>query len=110
MGIGGRISTSVGQRRLHRRHRVEAPCGTRDHLMEKLQPLWPHFQSQRSRACEVTVGSAQARDKPELDRVTRGKEDNWDFICCNFCGQNRRRRWRDNYSYLATNKIGREFW
>src|SRR6516164_7908312 len=45
----------------------------RDHLMEKLQPLWPHFQSQRSRAGEVTVGSAQARDKPEVDRVTAVK-------------------------------------
>src|SRR6516165_1256784 len=82
----------------------------RDHLMEKLQPLWPHFQSQRSRAGEVTVGSAQARDKPEVDRVTRCKEHNWDCLRCCFCRQNRRRRWRENYSYLAKNKIDRKFW
>src|SRR5215475_5794109 len=37
------------------------------------------LQSHRSRAGEVTVGSAQARDKPEVDRVTRCKEDNWDL-------------------------------
>jgi len=82
----------------------------RDHLMEELQPLRPYFQSQRSRAGEVTVGSAQARDKPEVDRVTRCKEDNWDCLCCRFRRQSRRRRWRDNYCDLATNKIDREFW
>src|SRR5215813_13088138 len=80
-----------------------------DHLMEELQPLRPYFQSQRSRAGEVAVGSTQARDKPEVDRVTRCKEDNWDCLRCCFCRQNRRRRWRDNYSYLATNEVGRQF-
>src|SRR5262245_57706394 len=76
--------------------------------MQQLQPLRPYFQSQRGRACEVTAGAAQARDQPEVDRVTRYKEDYWSCLGRGLRRKNRRGRWRDNYSHLAMNKISRQ--
>src|SRR5262245_50737359 len=76
--------------------------------MQQLQPLRPYFQSQRGRACEVTAGAAQARDQPEVDRVTRYKEDDWSCLGRGLRRKNRRGRWRDNYSHLAMNKISRQ--
>src|SRR5262249_23377373 len=76
--------------------------------MQQLQPLRPYFQSQRGRACEVTAGPAEARDQPEVDRVTRYKEDYWSCLGRGLRRKNRRGRWRDNYSHLAMNKISRQ--
>src|SRR5262249_5650603 len=76
--------------------------------MQQLQPLRPYFQSQRGRACEVAAGPAQARDQPEVDRVTRYKEDDWGCLGGGLRRKTRRGRWRDNYSHLAMNKISRK--
>src|SRR5262245_33118751 len=72
--------------------------------MQELQPLRPYFQSQRSCAGEVAVGSAQACDKPKADGITCCKEDDRNCLGRRLRHQNRRGRWRDNYSYLAVNK------
>src|ERR1700736_748542 len=78
--------------------------------MQQLHPLLPYFQSQRGRAREVAVWSSQARDKSEVNRVTRCEEDDWNCLSRCLCRQNRRGRGRDNYSYLATNKSCRQCW
>src|SRR6516162_3402593 len=77
--------------------------------MQQLHPLLPYFQSQRGRAREVTAGSPQTRDKSEVDRVTRCEEDNWNCLSRCLCRQNRGGGWRNNYCYLATNKLGSQF-
>src|ERR1700730_17911612 len=73
--------------------------------MQKLQPLRPDFQGQGGRACEVAVRLAQARDKPEVHWITRCKEYDWSCLGRRLRRQNRRGRWRDNYSDLMANKI-----
>ena len=74
--------------------------------MHELKPLRPYFQGQRSRAREVTVRPAQARDQTEVDRVTRREEDDRNRLGRRLCRQYRRSRWRDNHSHLASNEVG----
>src|SRR5215470_13211014 len=73
--------------------------------MQQLQPLRPHLQSQRGRACEVTAGPPQARDQSEVDWITRYKENDWNCLGRGLCRQNRRGSWRNNDRHLAMNKI-----
>jgi hypothetical protein len=56
--------------------------------MQQLQPFRPYFQSQRGRTCQVAVGPVQVRDKSEVDRITRYKEDYWDGLSRGLRGQN----------------------
>ena len=69
----------------------DARC--RNHFAQQLQPFWPQLHAQPCHTRYVATRPVQAGDKPQLDRIDPGRENDW-----NCCGRGLGREGTELYS------------